>query len=197
MLDFLKLLFDWKDLFNIAGLDAVVYAGMALVGTALFAIRLAFALLLGIDGDLDLDVEDIDHGAGFGMVSIFSITAFLMGSGWAGLAAQLEWQLGNGWSAAVAGGFGTFLMVLASTGMFAAKKLTREVTYDTQTAAGKIGTAYRAIPAKGEGSGEVRVSISGRSMVVSAISAGPAIAAFADVKVVEVRDDQTLVVEPV
>jgi hypothetical protein len=33
-------------------------------------------------------------------------------------------------------------------------------------------------------------------MIVNAVSAGPAIEAFADIKVVDVRDDQTLIVEP-
>jgi hypothetical protein len=52
------------------------------------------------------------------------------------------------------------------------------------------------IPEKGAGIGKVQVSVSGRLMTMNAVSTHAALAAFADVKVVDVRDDQTLVVEP-
>ena len=52
------------------------------------------------------------------------------------------------------------------------------------------------LPAKGKGLGQVQVSVSGRLKVITAASNGKEIAAFADVKVVEARDDGTLIVEP-
>jgi hypothetical protein len=52
------------------------------------------------------------------------------------------------------------------------------------------------IPAKGGGQGQVQVSISGRLMTVTAVSAGGELASFADVRVVGTRDDQTLIVAP-
>ena len=80
--------------------------------------------------------------------------------------------------------------------MWGVRKLNREVTYDLGTSVGHVGRVYLSVPAKGEGSGQVEVTVSGRRKVVAATSAGPAIAAFADVRVVSVRDDGTLVIEP-
>ena len=42
----------------------------------------------------------------------------------------------------------------------------------------------------------MEVSVSGRRKILTAITQGKALSAFTDVRVVEVRDDQTLVVEP-
>jgi hypothetical protein len=53
------------------------------------------------------------------------------------------------------------------------------------------------VPAKGEGQGKVQVSVSGRLMTINAVSDGPALDAFADVRVVAARDDETLVVAPI
>ena len=193
MLDFLKLLFDWKDLLELAGFDAVIYAGLALVGTALFTLRMGLALVLGIDGDLDMDV---DHGGGFGVLSVLSITAFLMGTGWMGLIARLEWDLAPSIAAVVAVACGGVLMFLSAGMMLMLRKAAHDVPYDPTQAVGHVGTVYMAIPAKGEGSGQVRVVVQGRSVLVDAVSAGEAIESFKDIRVTEARDEKTLIVEP-
>ena len=77
------------------------------------------------------------------------------------------------------------------------RRLNREVGYDPSTAVGRTARVYLTIPEKGKGTGQVEVSVSGRKKVLKAISSGPKINAFSDVKVIEVRDDETLVVEPV
>jgi len=191
---FLELLLDWQDLRLDFGIDAVIYAGLALLGTAIFLLRLGITLLLGM-GDTDFDVEDLDHG-GFPLISVLSVTAFFMGAGWMGLIARVEWGLEPPIASLASVSFGFLCMVLSASLMFGARKLTQDVTYQVETAIGRTGQVYMAIPAKGEGSGQVRVSVSGRSMIVTANSNGPAIEAFQDVTVVEARDDETLIVEP-
>lgn len=191
---FLELLIDWHNLRLDFGVDAVVYAGLALLGTAVFLLRLGMTLLLGM-GDTDFDVEDLDHG-GFPLISILSVTAFFMGSGWMGLIARVDWGLEPVPASLAAVGFGFLCMLLSASLMFGARRLTQDVTYDVKTAVGRTGQVYMTIPAKGSGTGQVRVSVSGRSMIVSANSTGPAIEAFSDVKVVDVRDDETLIVQP-
>ena len=186
---------DWQDLRIQFGLDAVVYAGLALLGTVVFLLRLVMTLVLGM-GETDFDVEDMGHG-GFPLISILSITAFFMGSGWMGLIARVEWGVAPVTASLLAAGFGGLCMLLAASLMFAGRRLTQDVTYDHKTAVGRTGQCYMSIPAKGEGGGQVRVSVSGRSMIVNATSTGPAIDAFADIKVVDTRDDGTLLVEPV
>ena len=196
-MEMLKHLIDFGYLYQQWGLDAAVYAGMALLGSALFVIRMLLMFFAGFDGgDVDFDIEDIEHGTGFSLFSLQSIIGFFMGAGWAGLAARLEWGLETPAAAGVAGGFGFAMMVLSAAMMFFALKLKREVSYKMDDATGKIGTVYMAIPEKGNGTGQVRVSISGRQMTVDAVSSGEKIDAFKAVRIDEVRDDKVLVVSP-
>ena len=197
-MEMLRHIIDFGYLYQQSGLDTAVYAGMALLGTALFVLRMVLMFAFGLDGDFDadMDVEDIEHGTGFSLFSLQSIIGFFMGAGWAGLAARLEWGLDTPISAAIAGGFGIVLMVLSAVMMFAALKLKHEVKYEMEDATGKIGTVYMTIPEKGSGTGQVRVSISGRQMTVDAVSSGEKIDAFKSVRIDEVRGDKVLVVSP-
>ncbi len=192
-MDILRLILDWAELRQVAGLDAVAYAAFALIGTVLFVIRVGMMLIGGMDTDFATDLAD--HGSGFSVVSLMSITAFFIGAGWSGLAAQLEWGLGSGVTAIVAGLCGVALMFASAGVMFGAKKLGREVTYELQSAVGKTASVYITIPASGGGKGQVRIVVSGRSMVIDAVSTGPKLEAFSEVRVTAARDDKTLVVE--
>lgn len=197
-MDLFDVLFDFPELVKI-GTDAVAYFVMAGVGTLLFLGRLALTLFGG-DVDVEGDVG-IDHGAdsdsAFGIFSLLSILAFFMGTGWMGLACRIDWGLGRLPSAFIASGFGAVMMLAASGLSYATRRLNREVTYDAKTAIGRTARVYLTIPAKGEGQGQVEVSVSGRRKVMNAQSNGPQLAAFADVRVVGVRDDDCLVVEPI
>ena len=193
-MDLLQKIFDWQALLE-QGADAVAYSVMAAVGTLLFLGRLALALIGG-DGDVDGEMDGFDSDVSFTMFSVLSILAFFMGSGWMGLACRLDWGLGRLLSAVIASGFG-FVMLLAASGMtYATRRLNTTIEYDLATAIGKIGRVYLTIPARGEGQGQIEISVSGRKKVLKAASNGAEIAAFVDVKVLEVRDDDTLIVEP-
>lgn len=189
-------LLDYKYLYEIGGFDTVVYAFMAVAGSVFFILRLVLSLIFGLDGEGDIDTTDIEHGTGFAIFSVLSIIGFFMGAGWSGLAAQLEWGLGNGVSALIAGGFGSFSMIFSSALMFFAQKLNHKVTYDLETAVGKTGTVYLTIPPKGEGTGQITISVSGRSMTQTAISSGEGIEAFKAIVVESVRDDGVFIVKP-
>lgn len=193
-MEMLRHIIDFGYLYQTSGLDTAVYAGMALLGTALFVLRMFLMFFTGLDGDFD--VEDIEHGTGFSVFSLQSIIGFFMGAGWAGLAARLEWGLDTPIAALIAGGFGVVLMLLSAVMMFAALKLKHEVNYEMDDATGKIGTVYMTIPEKGAGTGQVRVTISGRQMTVDAVSSGEKLEAFTAVRVDEVRGDNVLVVSP-
>lgn len=194
-MDLIRVLFDWGILRTDFGVDAVVYAVLATAGTAIFVLRLGLMLFLGIDGDADIDVSDMGDGAGFSIFSILSVTAFLMGAGWMGLVARVDWELSPPASAAASAGFGVGLMLFASSLLFYARKMTHEVTLDPSDAVGKVGTVYMQIPAHGEGSGQVRVIVQGQQMTLNAISTDQPLASFSDVKVIDARGDGTLVVE--
>ena len=197
MLDAIRLIFDWTEL-RVVGFDAVVYAALALGGTGLFLARLllGFVMDFGDAADAaDLDV-DLDSNASFSIFSFLSITAFMMGTGWMGLATRLDLELGPIPSAVIAIGFGLVLMFGSAALLMGVRRLAQVQTYDPRTAIGRTGRVYLTIPARGSGNGRVRVSVSGRSMILDARTTGPAIDAFADVRVVDVRDDNVLIVEP-
>ncbi len=198
MLEFLKILFDWAQI-TAAGPDAVVYFLMATIGTLLFMIRLALALMAGGDFDMDMDVEDggLGHGDGaFTVFSLLSVLAFFMGAGWMGLAARFDFRLGGPMSAILASAFGFGMMLLASGMMFLTRRLNQDKDYDIETAVGRTARVYLPIPEKGKGMGQVQVTISGRRKVLPAISAGPAFESFSEVTVQSVMDDETLIVKP-
>lgn len=199
------LLFDLRGLLE-RGVDAAAYGILALAATALFLVRLGFAMFAGDTGDGNLD-GDLDLGsdghagahsdATFSLFSLLSILAFFMGAGWMGLACRIDWGFGRLASAVSSTGFGLLMMTLASVMMWGVRRLNREVGYDVASAVGTIGRVYLTIPEKGAGHGQVEISVSGRKKVLRAASAGPRLEAFRDVRVVAARaEDETLVVEP-
>ena len=187
---------NWQEAFRF-GADVVAYLVMALVGTVFFLLRLLLALFFGDGGDVDGDLADIGDGDGaFSLFSLLSILAFFMGAGWMGLTCRVDWGLGSMTSAAAATGFGFFLMAMASGLMAFARSLNQTVNYDLNSAVGHVASVYMSIPKRGEGRGQIKVTVSGRMKMMDAISTGPAIEEFKSVKVVEVRDDGTFIVEP-
>lgn len=196
MLEIFDLLFDWSELMS-RGTDVVVYLVMAGIGSLLFLVRLVLAFFGGADSDFDTDLESgVDTDASFTLFSLLSILAFFMGAGWMGLACRLDWELGPMPAALLSAGFGSVMMLSASGLAYLTRRLNQQIDYDMRTAVGRTGRVYLTIPEKGHGAGQVTVSVSGRSKTVAAQSTGPAIAAFADVRVVEVDDAGTLLVEP-
>ena len=192
----LDVLFDWNELAKLGG-DAVTYSAMAAIGTILFLLRLVAGLFGGDGGDFDTDGGfDAGTDASFTMFSLLSVMAFIMGTGWMGLACRIDWGLSRAPSVFISVGFGVFMMALASGLMYMTRKLNRNIEVDPRTAIGNTGRAYINIPAKGKGKGKVEVSVSGRLKVVDAVSSGDAIKAFTDVTVIEARDDGTLIVAP-
>lgn len=192
----------WFDLerYLAIGVDAAVYLLLAVTATLLFLVKLGLQFLagdveVGVDAD-GLDAGHLDSTGAFEMFSILSVLAFFMGVGWMGLTCRVSWGWGAAASAAAATGFGVGLMLLASGLMYFVRQMSEEGRYDPQTAVGTTARAYLTIPAKGQGRGQIEVTVSGRRKVMDAVSNGPAIQAFEAVKVVDVRDDQVFVVEP-
>ena len=177
-------------------MDVLIYLFMALVGTTFFVLRLIIALFFGGDGDVDGDLADTGGDGAFNLFSLLSILAFFMGAGWMGLTCRVDWELNSMVSAVAATGFGFALMTMASGLMAFARKLSRSVEYDVNTAVGRTANVYMTIPAKGDGRGKIQVSVSGRLKTLDAISVGDKIDQFKSVRVVSVRDDGTFVVEP-
>ena len=182
------------DTYLAIGVDATVYFLLAMLATALFLIKLGLQFFLG---DLDADAGYIDSTDSFTFLSILSLLAFFMGVGWMGLAARVSWGWGATSSAAAATFFGLALMMLSSGLMYAVRQMSQAARYETSSAIGTTGKVYLSIPAKGEGQGQVELTVSGRRKVMHAISTEGPIEVFSGVKIVGVRDDEVFVVEPV
>ena len=203
-MDFITDLIGWSNIVS-TGTDAVVYFSIAAIATFLFVMRLILMLFGGEHGEVDvstdavdgIDLNHVDSDASFNLFSLLAILAFFMGLGWMGLACRLTWGMGPSLSIVLSVGTGAGMMALASTMMMYVRKLEHVVQYDVKTCIGHTGKVYLTIPGEGKSGGQVEVSISGRRKVMNAKTKGDELAAFTSVKVLEVTDDETLVVEPV
>lgn len=205
LMDIIQDLVGWSSIVN-TGTDAVIYFTIAVLATFLFVARLVLMLFGGDDGDLDissgdalegLDDAHMGSGAAFNLFSVLAILAFFMGLGWMGLACRLTWELGPTLSVVISLGTGLGMMVLASTMMMYVRRLEHVVEYDAKTSIGRTGRVYLTIPGDGKAGGQVEINISGRRKIMNAKTRGGELAAFTSIKVIEVGDDETLVVEPV
>lgn len=171
-----------------------VFYAIALATSALLAIQLVL-LLFGFDGDADVEVDH--HDAGSGILSVRAVTAFFTGFGWAGVAA-----LEAGWSlvpsvvvAMVAGGAFMGGVVALMRGLYS---LRYSGNLDYKNAIGNVGSVYLRVPGGMTGPGQVEVMVQGRLRVVQAFTRSPAeLPNRSRIRVVDVMDEGTLVVEPV
>lgn len=170
-----------------------IFYTIALATSALLVIQLVLSFF-GFDGDADADFDG-DHGGG-GVFSIRAVTGFFTGFGWGGVAA-LESGVGLAGSiliALVSGGGLMAAIVLLMRGVYA---LRYEGNLDYRNAIGVAGSAYIPVPAAMSGPGQVQVEVQGRLCVVRAFTRSPIpIPGRARVRVVEVLDQGTLLVEP-
>lgn len=153
---------------------AIWFSVPALVGTVVLVLQLVLGQFGGdLDVDLDADVGAGDSpGAEFGWLSIQTIAAFAMGSGWMGLAAlrALEVSFPVAVIIAVAAGFGiAWLMV---TMMRSFLSLQRSDNISLSQAVGLEGTVSVMIPPSGQGRGRVMVVVSERRRELDAVQAG-------------------------
>jgi membrane protein implicated in regulation of membrane protease activity len=161
------------------GLERILWA-TAILGGALFLIRLVMLFVGGIDhdgdasgaGDADtggFDGHDADSTSSFALLSLQSVSAFFMMFGLVGLA--ILRGLGEGGALwAVLGGFAAGAVSVWVIGKILSvlRGLQSSGTLDMANAVGVEGTVYLRIPA--DGTGKVQVEIQGRLHEVNAVS---------------------------
>lgn len=179
-----------------------VYAWMALLGTFLFIAKMILLLMGGdsdadvdVDVDVDTDTTHLDGAESFTLISIQSILAMFMGTGWIGLACREEWGLEKMPSFFVATGFGFLMMLFSSYLTFKVKGLnhTPDNRIDDR-AVGLTGRAYTDIPANGSGTGQIELTVNGKMQILQATSQTDSIKAFTSIKVTRVDDSGNLTV---
>lgn len=180
--------------------DLQIYWGLALVGSLVLGIQTVL-MMFGMSDDLH--VGDVDtspagaHPAGLSLLSVRSVAAFFSGFGWTGIALA---KAGLPAAAVVVGAFavGGGLMVIIVWLMRTLTRLDSSGTLDYRNAVGQVGTVYLGIPANLGGNGQVEVMVQGRLMVVQACTRHlDAIPNRAKVKIADLLDPTTLIVEPV
>ncbi|MFW5856768.1 MAG: NfeD family protein [Planctomycetota bacterium] len=197
---------------DLDGLDTA-FAFSAIVGGLLFLVRLAL-MLFGGDHDADhdgVDSADMGHdvshadgpdhtdggdsGDAFRLLSIHSLTAFLLVFGLIGLGLHRQLDLHPFLAAP-----GAFLAGLAAMALIASlfsfmHGMQSSGTLDMRNAVGQEGNVYLTVAASG--SGQVEITIQGRRQTFNAVTDGEAdLPTDSRVRVVRVVSGSTLVVEP-
>lgn len=201
------------------GGNAGLFTATAVLGTFFFVTRLTLMLIGGADwsahGDVGVDVDvDVDVGGHLGggdaadvdaqghdsteafkVLSLQSMAAFFMGFGWGGLGALK----GAGWNLGVSIIFavtvGVAMMWTLGKLMSMLRRLDVAGNVEIAQALLAEGTAYTAIPARGEGRGEVRVVIDDRARFYRAVSEDDVpIESHTRIRVTSVNEDNTVTV---
>ena len=174
------------------------FVGLGAISSVVLTLQMVLAMFGGdMDGlDADMEVSDVGEGGASGILSIRTIGAFFTGFGWSG-AAML--QAGHGTGAATFVGIvvGSIFMALIFYLMAYLHSLRQEGTINYANAVGKIGSVYLPVPPHRKGLGQIEVLVQGRLKIVQAISdSDKKIGNRVAVRVTELVDEQTILVEP-
>lgn len=174
------------------------FVGLGVISSTVLTIQMILAMFGGdMDGlDTDMDILDGGEGGASGILSIRTIGAFFTGFGWAG-AAML--QAGHGTGAATFVGIivGSIFMAMIFYLMAYLHSLRQEGTINYANAVGKVGAVYLPVPPHRKGIGQIEVLVQGRLKIVQAITDNDKkIGNRVAVRVTELVDEQTILVEP-
>jgi membrane protein implicated in regulation of membrane protease activity len=181
-----------------------IFALIALPSTLLIVIQTVLMLIgIGGDGGADADADiDIDDGIelpddGLAIFSVRGVTSMLCITGWVAVA-LLETSLPQGISIAIAILCGVATLIGMAYLMRAVYRLQSSGNIDIENCVGKIGEVYIPIPATGNGSGKVNLTVQEKFSEFTAITtAGEQLKTGSFVRVVAVGPSGVLVVEPI
>ena len=174
------------------------FVGLGAISIVVLTLQMILAMFGGdMDGlDSDVDIPDAGEGGATGILSIRTIGAFFTGFGWSG-AAMLQAGHGTGAATFVGLTVGSIFMALIFYLMSYLHSLRQEGTINYANAVGKIGSVYLPIPPHRKGIGQIEVLVQGRLKIVQAISDNDEkIGNRVAVRVTELVDEQTILVEP-
>ena len=172
---------------SVTGIESV-YWFCAIAGSAFFLLRMMFGIVGGFGGETGHDVlghgadlahatdahavSDVDtHGteAGFKLLSLTSIGAFIMLFGWVGLSMLKDFHLPAGLSFVLALAAGFLTMVFTAYLFKLILRLTSEgALYRIEDLVGQTGTIYQRIVPGGKG--KIQISLNGLLREVDAVS---------------------------
>jgi membrane protein implicated in regulation of membrane protease activity len=187
-------LLTWWDELTLA---KQVYYGIGLLA-CIVALLLAVLAFLGLEHHDAVDALDAsDAGGGSGIFSVKPLTGFFLAFGWAGGAA-LDFGASQPVALLAAAGAGGALMALIVLMFRGIQRMRSDGTMRIDTAVGAVGTVYVTLPPAKAAGGQITVTINGRSETMPALSrADRPVPAGEKVRVIEVVDARTLLVEPI
>ncbi len=190
------MMFAFGEWWELLGKTEQIFWAMGAGGTIVLVLQTLISFIgLDIDTDLDLDV-----GAGisleFGLFSFKSFLAFVAFFGWTGVIA-----LGHGWSMPLvilaSAASGLVAMLLVAYMLFQFQKIESSGTMRIEEAVFEEAQVYLAIPAAGEGIGQITIELNGAIQQLRAVSNGKTIPTGSAVKVIELLEKNILLVEPI
>ena len=174
--------------------DLQVFYLIGIISGVLLVLLLVL-LTLGIGLDLDMDFASEDTGVGF--LSLRSLTAFFFAFGWTGVIMK-EADQSTTVSVIVAASVGMAIYLAVALLWKRFSKLNESGSVDYKNAVGETGSVYLPISANRSSPGKVEVMVQGRLRLIDAYTeAEDLIPSKARVKVVEMVDPSTVLVEPI
>ena len=176
--------------------------GITITASLIFVIQTVMTFI-GADADTDFDFDSVDGGgtdgfdghSGMNLYTFRNLVNFFLGFGWTAI--LVKDKVGSTiWTILISVAVGVLLVVLV---MYMFKWLNGMQQSGTinvyKSAVGCQGTCYLAIPAERSGEGKVQITINNSVREYDALTDGDAIRTGTPVKVVEVINENTLLVE--
>lgn len=193
-------MFDFINYINDLFISGSIFWFCALTGTGMFFIQLLFNLFAGADLD-NLDLGETLEGASdsidarnFKWFSLQGITGFLMMFGWTAITCQLQFGLSHLPAIALSLCSGILAAyVILSLIKFAKILQSRGNSFKIEDAIGKEAYVYQTIPI--DGVGKISLSLHNFTYEINAVSIGlEVLPSFTNVKIIEKKDDNTVIV---
>lgn len=191
VLAFMQVVLDWWDALSFT---KSIFYGIGVVA-GFVALVLALLSFIGFEHHDAFDAGDASD-AGGGIFSVKPLTGFFLGFGWTG---GLAMDAGfSGFVALVSGSVAGAVIMAVIVLMFRMIMAMRsDGTVRIAESVGAVGTVYVTLPAARASGGQVTVNFSGRQETYAALQAGEKpIASGEKIRVREVLDNHTLLVEP-
>lgn len=192
VLALLQVALDWWDALSFT---KSIFYGIGIVA-GFVALILALLSFIGFEHHDAVDALDASDAGGGGIFSVKPLTGFFLGFGWTGgLAMDAGW---SGFAALVSGSVAGAVIMAVIVMMFRMILAMRsDGTVRIADSVGAVGTVYVTLPAARASGGQVTVNFSGRQETYAALQAGEKpIASGEKIRVREVLDNHTLLVEP-
>lgn len=168
----------------------------ALLGSLLFLFKSLFSFLPLFSSETIEEASENQSETLFKVLSIHSITGFLMVFGWTGLAGLHQFGLSTGQAVLVACVCGCMMLLLVCYLFKGARKLVSHgAVFSISQTVGKTGVVYQRIPSRGVG--KIHLSIDGFFYEVDAIVQGfQEVPSFAQIEVIDTLDENCVIVKP-